>query len=65
MVDRQSAAIIYALIRKDLKLNKTESVFLYNSDLLVTYAMDLKELYDKKKDADGFLYIYYGDVNPF
>lgn len=56
---------MYALLRKGLKMNKTQSVFMFNSDLLVTYNMDLKELYDKKKDTDGFLYIYYSDVNPF
>lgn len=65
VVDKQSAGIVYALLRKGLKMNKTQSVFMFNSDLLVTYNMDLKELYDKKKDTDGFLYIYYSDVNPF
>ena len=65
MVDSQSAGVVYALLRKSLKLNKNESVFLFNGDLLVTYNMDFKELYEKKKDADGFLYIFYSDVNPF
>lgn len=65
VVDKQSAAIIYAEIRRCLKLKKTESVFLFNTDLLVTYNSDLKELYDRKKDTDGFLYVYYTDVNPF
>jgi NDP-sugar pyrophosphorylase family protein len=53
------------LIRKSLNLKKDESVFMFNGDMLIMYNMDFREIYERKKDTDGFLYIYYSETNPF
>jgi hypothetical protein len=57
--------VVYSLIRKSLNLKKDESVFMFNGDMLIMYNMDFREIYERKKDTDGFLYIYYSETNPF
>ena len=65
VIDSQTAGAVYVVIRKELGLRKDESVFMFNGNLLLMYNMDFKEIYEKKKDTDGFLYIYYSETNPF
>ena len=65
VVSNQPAGILYSKICEHVSLSKVNGMFLYCDDLLVTYNTDLRMLYSKKKDPDGFLYITYGEVNPF
>lgn len=65
VIDSQSSGAVYVVIRRELGLKKDESVFMFNGNMLLMYNMDFKEIYEKRKDTDGFLYIYYSETNPF
>ena len=59
----------------NLKLNKkpTETIIffidnqkiIFNTLIIINYNHNLKFLYDKYKNIDGFLYIYYCEYNAF
>jgi len=53
------------VIRKRLKLQPSEAVFLFINNKLINQSRCLKEEYDTNKDEDGFLYVYYDFENAF
>ncbi|KAG4107809.1 autophagy-related protein 8A-like protein [Neocallimastix lanati (nom. inval.)] len=51
-------------IRKKLKIESTQAIFFFSPDL-ISNEIVISELYEKKKNADGFLYISYSSENTF
>lgn len=60
VVDNNISGVLIVMVRNKIKLSKSQALYLYAGDLLVNYNSDLKTLYEKKKDPDGFLYVTYG-----
>ena len=53
------------VIRKRLKLNNQEALFLTIDDIIPSSRTTFYELYEKYKYSDGFLYIVYSKENTF
>ena len=53
------------VIRKRLNLQPTEALFLFVENIIPPSAAFIKNIYNKYKDADGFLYITYSKENTF
>lgn len=53
------------VIRRRLKLDASEAIFLFTGNKLVPQNITLQEVYDKECDEDGFLYITYDFENTF
>ena len=63
--DLTMGQVIY-IIRKRIKLNDTESVFLFvNDSILPPTSSTISSIYESNKDEDGFLYISYCNENVF
>ena len=62
--DLESTAFFF-VIRKRLKLKESEAMYFFvNGKSLIANAY-MSEIYNKYKDEDGFLYIYYSGENTF
>mgnify|MGYP001278637621 CR=1 FL=1 len=53
------------IIRKRIKLNPSESLFVLVNNSLVSSNTNLSEIYEQNKDSDGFLYMIYTSENTF
>lgn len=53
------------VIRKRIKLNPTEALFIFTNNILCNNTLLLSEMYNTYKDKDGFLYIVYTSENTF
>eukprot|EP01035_Chromulina_nebulosa_P018618 gene18618-24349_t len=53
------------VIRKRLKLQPEEAIYLSVNGSFPQNAALLRDIYEKMKDADGFLYIRYSSENTF
>jgi GTP pyrophosphokinase len=63
--DLTMGQVIY-IIRKRIKLNDSESVFLFvNDSILPPTSSTISSIYESNKDEDGFLYISYCNENVF
>ena len=63
--DLTMGQVIY-IVRKRIKLDETESVFLFvNDSILPPTSSTISSIYDEHKDEDGFLYISYCNENVF
>lgn len=58
------AQFIYVL-RKRIKIQSTEALFIFINDSLPNSASMLSEIYDAHKNQDGFLYMTYASENTF
>jgi GABA(A) receptor-associated protein len=53
-------------IRQKIKLDSSESIFFFvNNEYIPAVSETMSELYNNKKDADGFLYITYSKMEAF
>jgi len=52
-------------IRKHMKLNPEQAIFLFVNDTLPPTAAMMSQIYEKNKDEDGFLYVTYSGENTF
>lgn len=57
--------ILANLIRESLVLDRSKALFFYTNNKLININDLISVLYDKYKDADGFLYIEYALENTF
>jgi len=54
------------IVRKRIKLNDTESVFLFiNNNIVPATSSTIATIYEEHLDEDGFLYITYCNENVF
>jgi GABA(A) receptor-associated protein len=53
------------VIRKRIKLNQNEALFIYVNNILPSTNILLSQLYETNKNIDGFLYITYSGENTF
>jgi len=53
------------VIRKRLKLNESEAIYLFINNSIINGSKDLGTIYEQKKDNDGFLYIRYDSETTF
>lgn len=53
------------IIRKRIKLESSEALFIMVNNNLMTSTLQLCEIYENQKDEDGFLYIVYTSENTF
>lgn len=53
------------VVRKRIKLDPEEAIFLFVNDVLPPTSALLGSIYDEHKDKDGFLYITYSGENTF
>jgi len=53
------------VIRKRLKLNPEKAIFLIVNDTIPATSSRIDEIYNRHKDADGYLYISYSQENTF
>lgn len=56
--------VIY-ILNKKLELNSSESIYLFANDTLLNTSESLASIYQKHKDPDGFLYLFYTAENVF
>ena len=52
-------------VRKNMKIDGTETIFFFVSNRLMSPDMTLGDIYDKFKDTDNILYIVYSKENTF
>jgi len=52
-------------IRKKIKLDEKEMIFLYTNNTIYNTSTTIKEIYDKEKNEDQFLYFTYHTENTF
>jgi len=53
------------IIRKRIKLDPSQTLFVMVNNSLVSSSELLGDVYETKKDADGFLYMKYSSENTF
>ena len=53
------------VIRKRIKLEPSQAIFITINHALVTSSKLLSEVYEEQKDEDGFLYVIYTGENTF
>ncbi len=53
------------IIRKRIKLDPSQTLFVMVNNSLVSGAEVLGNIYENKKDTDGFLYVKYSSENTF
>ena len=53
------------VIRKRIKLDQTQALFIFINNTLPTTSTLISQIYEDKKDEDGFLYITYSSENTF
>ena len=53
------------VIRKRIKLQSYEALFILIKDIIPLLTLNFEELYYKYKDSDGYLYITYSKENTF
>ena len=53
------------VIRKRIKMDSKQSLFMFCNSTLIPGNMLLREAYDKHKDEDGFLYLCFSLENTF
>ena len=53
------------IIRKRIKLESNQALFVTVNSVLESSNILISELYEKQKDEDGFLYIIYTTENTF
>eukprot|EP01117_Protostelium_nocturnum_P007280 TRINITY_DN2604_c0_g1_i1.p2 TRINITY_DN2604_c0_g1~~TRINITY_DN2604_c0_g1_i1.p2 ORF type:complete len:122 (-),score=38.60 TRINITY_DN2604_c0_g1_i1:145-510(-) len=52
-------------IRKQIKLNPDQAIFLFVNDTIPATGQLMSQIYEKNKDEDGFLYVTYSGENTF
>lgn len=52
-------------VRKHITVNPEESIFIFCNGVTPPLSSNLDAVYQRYKDADGFLYIYYTRENTF
>lgn len=62
--DQTIGQFIY-IIRKRIKINENESIFVFVKNILPRTSDMLKTIYEAHKDTDGFLYLLYSGENTF
>lgn len=62
--DLQLSALLFN-IRKNCDLNPTQTLFFFVNGIIYNTSTYLKEIYDKEKEKDNFLYITYTAENTF
>jgi len=53
------------VIRKRIKLEPYQAIFITVNSLLVASSKSLSEVYEENKDEDGFLYVVYTSEHTF
>lgn len=53
------------IIRKNIKLNESEALFVTINNSLVPTNSIMSEIYKNHQDKDGFLYVVYSSENTF
>lgn len=56
---------LMCIIRRYLQLSSGESIYLFSNDIFISPAESIYTIYNKYKDTDGFLYIFYTTENTF
>ena len=63
--NHMKVAEFIVILRKRLTLRPAQAIFLLVNNTLVTPTLTIKDIYDKHKETDGFLYIIYKFENTF
>jgi len=53
------------VIRKRIRLNQDEALFLFVNNMIPATSESMQEVYNRLKSEDGFLYIMYSAENTF
>tara|TARA_Y100000389_G_scaffold198055_1_gene233871 strand:+ start:164 stop:514 length:351 start_codon:yes stop_codon:yes gene_type:complete len=62
--DMSMGQFIY-VIRKRIKLDSSEALFICINNHLASSSENLDVIYNKYKDEDGFMYVFYTSENTF
>ena len=62
--DLTMGQMIY-VIRKRIKLSSEKALFIFIDDTMPTTGDNICSIYNKHKDADGFLYVKFSGENTF
>ena len=65
MPDDLVVSQLMCIIRKYIELSSADSIYLFANDTLISPSESLYNTYNKYKDDDGFLYIFYTTENTF
>ncbi len=61
----KTLAEITFVIRNLLNISKYQSVFIFSNNTIVCSTMRIEDLYEKNKDINGILTLYYSAENVF
>lgn len=53
------------VIRKRIRLNKNEAIFLYSNSSLLSGPSTIRAVFSRHRSEDGFLYVFYALENTF
>ncbi len=53
------------IIRKKINLSSEQSIYIFNNNILLSSNNRIGDIYDKYKDDDNFLYLFYDTENTF
>ena len=56
---------IFCILRSKLNLSSSDAIFIFIDNAIPRMTSTIKEIYQQKKDSDGFLYITYSLENTF
>ena len=56
---------IFCILRSKLNLASSDAIFIFIDNTIPRMTSTIKEIYNQKKDSDGFLYITYSLENTF
>jgi GABA(A) receptor-associated protein len=60
-----SVSQFIAVIRKRIDMNSKQAIFLFVDNTIPPTSALISQLYEERKDADGFLYVTYNGENVF
>jgi len=60
-----SLSLLIYHVRKKVKINEIESIFLFANNNIYSPSTLLQEIYEKEKNEDKFLYFVYSTENTF
>jgi hypothetical protein len=58
-------AMVLTILKKNLNVNDSTAIYITTNNTILSGSLSLDSLYNKYKDADGFLYLNYCSENVF
>ncbi len=57
--------MVISILKKNLNIDQSTSIYITSKNNILTGSLSLESAYNKYKEEDGFLYLYYCSENVF